>query len=201
MRNQSGFMTMDFLFAIVLIIGMCAMLFAISLTLTTASVVQYITFSSARNYFAAHDSPSRQVERAEQKYQTLIQNPVLRPLLSGGWFEILDKPNVGKISDIRQGLNTQGGNKFYGVGTDFTARILDFNIPYFGSTDPESDGSGDGFGTYLGSYLGREPTSTECWEFTNRRWEAIRKLSASGGAAYGSGTSNEGYFPIEDSGC
>lgn len=201
MRNQQGFMTMDFLFAIVLIIGLSALLFMLSLTLTTASIVQYVTFSSARNYFAAHVNPTAQVSRAEKKYQELLGNPVLKPLLSNGWFEILDKPDVGNIAQIKPGFNTQGKNQFFGVGTDFTARILDFNIPLLGSTDPESDGSGDGFNTYLGSYLGREPTSQECWEFTATRWEAIRNLDVSHGASYSTGTSNEGYNSMEDSGC
>lgn len=201
MKNQGGFMTMDFLFAIVLIIGLSLLLFKLSITLTTASVVQYITYSSARNYFAGHADPSNQVDQAEKKYRELIQNPVFKPLLSGGWFEILDKPDVGNISEIRPGYNTQERNQFWGVGTDFTAKLLDLKIPFFGATDPESDGSGGGFTTYLGSYLGREPTSKECWEFTKNRWQAIRNLSVSRGADYSTGTPSNGYVPVEDSGC
>lgn len=201
MRNQKGFMTMDFLFAIVLIVGFTGLLFKLSLTLTTTSIVQYITFASARNYFPAHNDPSNQVAKAEQKYTELVTDPVLSPLLSNGWFEILDKPDVGDISRIKGGFDTKGKNKFWGVGTNFTARLLDFNIPFFGASDPESDGSGQSFQTYLGSYLGREPTSQECWEFTAARWQMIRNLAVSQGTDYSSGTSNEGYYPMEDSGC
>ncbi len=201
MRDQRGFMTMDFIFAIVLIMGFWMLLFAISMTLTTASVVQYVTFSAARNYFAAHASPTMQVEKAEQKYRELIENGVIRPLVKNGWFEIYDQPSVGNIAEQRPGYDTTMSNQYFGVGTNFTARILDFKIPFFGSTDPEGDGTGQGFQTFLASFLGREPTAQECWKFTAERWKAIRRLSVSNGAPYSTETEDGAYNIVEDSGC
>tara|TARA_Y100001935_G_C17309780_1_gene514994 strand:+ start:1332 stop:1946 length:615 start_codon:yes stop_codon:yes gene_type:complete len=200
-KNQSGFMTMDFLFALVLILGFTVLLFRVSLTLTTASIVQYITFASARNYFAAHADSNSQVKMAEKKYSELVGNDVIKPLLANGWFEVLDRPEVGDISTKKPEFEPAVKNTFYGVGTTFVARILQYNMPFFGSTDPEGDESGSGFSTYIGSFLGREPSAIECLEFTARRWEMIRNLSPSRGASYSSGTSGDNYFPMEDSGC
>jgi len=200
-KSQSGFMTMDFIFAITLMLGFCVLLFTISLTLTTASIVQYTTFASARNYFAAHTTSERQVEMAEQKYLDLVGNPVIKPLLAGGWFEVLEKPEIGDISSKKPEFIPATKNTFWGVGTSFTAKILDFSIPFFGATDPESDGSGGGFSTYISSHLGREPSASDCNTFTAQRWEMIRNLSPSKGAAYSSGTGSDGYLPMEDSGC
>lgn len=201
MRNQRGFLTLDFIFSMILIWGFTMLLFAVTMTLTTASIVQYITFASARNYFAAHSDPSVQLQVGEQKYSELVNNPVFKPLVSGGWFEIDSKPNIGDISKVKTEFNPADKNEFYGAGTRFVAKILDFKIAYFGSTDPEGDGSGSGFQTYIGSYLGREPSSSECWAFIQERWKAIRALSVSGGASYSTGTDNQAYKPMEDSGC
>jgi len=194
-------MTLDFIFALVLIIGFSAILFVISITMTTVSVVQYITFSASRNYFAAHTDPANQVQMATQKYQELISDPVIKPLLSNGWFEVLKEPNVGDLSRVEPALGAPKVNTFWGVGTSFTAKILDFNLPYFGKSDPDGTGDGSNFETYISSMLGREPTEKECWEFIANRWKAIRAISVSGGAAYSTGTSEDAYVPMEDSGC
>lgn len=201
MKSQKGFITLDFLFAVILIWGFTMILLRMSLTLTTASVVQYITFASARNYFAAHSDPSVQVQMAERKYTELLQHPVFRPMFANNWFEVLEKPDIGDISKIKPGFSPGENNKFWGVGTTFVAKLLDFKLPYFGSSDPEGDGEGGGFETYISSFMGREPTSSECWQFTQERFKAIRALDTKGAASYSTGSSLNAYNPVEDSGC
>jgi hypothetical protein len=205
LRGEKGMITVDFLFSIVLILGFAGLMFVMCFTLSLASVTQYITFASARNYFAANITEDQQRLKANQKYAELISNPVFKPLYTNGWFLIDATPFIGDNTQVIPGFQAGAGggfNKFWGVGTHFTAAVLDMNVPFFGSTAPDSDGSGSQFVTYMGSYLGREPTTQECLEFTNARWNAIRNLSVSGGASYSTNTpSNGGYYPQTDDGC
>jgi hypothetical protein len=202
-RNQRGLITVDFLFSMTLVLGLSALMFVLCFTLSLASVTQYVTFASARNFFAAHITPDAQGARADQKYQELISHPVFKPLYSNGWFKVDAQPNIGDHTQIIPEFQeaTGGTNKFWGVGTRFVAPVLAFEIPFFGSTVPDGDASGEGFATYLGSYLGREPSTEECLQFTAARWTAIRNLQVSGGAAYSTGTGASGYFPQTDDGC
>lgn len=204
MRNQRGLITVDFLFALVLILGFASLMFVLSFSLSVASITQYITFASARNYFAGHLDQNLQQARGKAKYEELINNPTFKPLYSNGWYLVDAEPQIGDHVQLKPeyaAAVSDRFNKFWGVGTSFTAKVLDFRIPFFGSTNPDGDGSGEGFKTYIGSYLGREPTAAECIEFTAARWAAIRNLAVSGGAAYSSGTSGNGYFPMTDDGC
>lgn len=202
LRNERGLLTIDFMFSMVLILGLSALLFVLTFTLSIASVTQYVTFAAARNYVTSHLDKATQETRAVAKYKELISNKVLKPLYSNGWYKIDAEPNVGDHTKIipEFAQATQGVNKFWGVGTSFTAAVLEFRIPFYGSTQPDGDGTGDGFKTYLGSYLGREPSTEECLALTAARWTAIRKLAVSGGSAYSTAGAG-GYFPMTDDGC
>ena len=203
MKNQKGFITIDFIFAIVLIMGFTGVLFKLMFTLSVASLTQYITFASARNYTAAHITQDLQKERAIAKYKELISNVVIKPLYTNGWYKVDTEPTVGDIAEVVPGYQQPGDapNQFWGSATHFNAKVLDFNIPFFGSTTPEGDGSGAGFTTFLGSYLGREITTEECLKFVAARWQKIRALQVSGGSSYSTSTSDSGYMPIADDGC
>lgn len=203
MKNQRGLITVDFLFSMVLVLGLSGLLFVLTFSLSIASVTQYITFAAARNYAASNINQATQTERANQKYRELTAHPVMKPLYTNGWYTVDELPGVGDHTQIipEFAQAAQGPNKFWGVGTNFTARVLAFQIPGFGSTAIEGDESGEGFKTYLGSYLGREPTMEECLAFTADRWRAIRALPASGGASFSTGTGAAGYYPMADNGC
>lgn len=208
MNSSRGMITVDFLFAMVLVLGFTSILFALSMTLTVAEVTQYITFASARNYFAGHLSHERQKELALAKYYQLLENGQFAPLFRNGWFQVDQEPAIGDISrvipsyrDAAGGGNFDSKNMFWGVGTNFTAIILDFQIPIYGSTNPQGDGSGSGFRTFLGSYLGREISTQECQQFMRARWANIRNLEVQGAAPYTTFTTNSGYSANEDNGC
>lgn len=202
-RNERGLITVDFLFSMVLILGFSALMFVLTFTLSMASVTQYLTFAAARNYGVAHVDRATQEARGAAKYQELVNHPVFKTLFTNGWFKVDAQPSIGDHTKIVPEYASAAGaaNKFWGVGTSFTAAVMDFNIPFFGSTAPDGDGSGEGFKTYMGSYLGREPTTEECLQFTGARWAAIRNLQVSGGASYSTGTSANGYFTQTDDGC
>lgn len=203
LKNQSGMITVDFIFAIVLILGFSGLLFVLTFTLSVASITQYVTFAAARMYAVANIDEETQIARGQAKYHELIANPVFKPLYSNGWYKVNADANIGDHTKLIQGYQqaAESKNQFWGAGTDFVARILDFKIPFFGSTAPDGDGTGSGFKTYMGSYLGREPSSAECIDFTSARWKSIRKMTVSQGASYSTGTSDSGYYPMTDDGC
>lgn len=196
LKNERGILTVNFLFSIVLILGLTGLLFVVCFTLSVASMTQYVTFAAARNYGTGHITQELQVERANAKYNELVSHPVLKPLYTNGWFAVDARPGVGDHTQLIPGFQdaTDGVNKFWGAGTSFTAKVLSFTIPFFGSTAPD-DEEGEGFKTYLGSYLGREPTTEECLNFTAARWNAIKGLGP------GYGTQAGAYFPQTDDGC
>ncbi|MCB0364042.1 MAG: hypothetical protein H6624_13495 [Bdellovibrionaceae bacterium] len=202
-KSEKGIITVDFLFAFTLVMGFGALMFSLALTLTVVEVTQYITFASARTYYASHIAPPAQEALAAQKYAELTTNNTFGPLFTNGWFSIENPPNIGDLSQLfpdYQPTNAGDPNLFWGVGTTFVARMLDFRIPFYGSTTSEGDGSGDGFTTFVGSYLGREVTTNECINFSRDRWKAVRTLPG-GGVGYGTNTSDAGYVTFTDNGC
>lgn len=204
LNSERGILTIDFIFAFIMVMGFASLMFALSMTLTLVEVTQYITFASARNFYAAHIAPPAQEAMATNKYEELTNDAVFAPLYKNGWFSIQHPPVVGDISikfPEYQTTNAGDPNLFWGVGTSFVARMLDFNIPIYGSTTNEGDGSGDGFNTFIASYLGREVTTNECVNFSRNRWISIRKLSTIGSVGYSANTSDGGYLTFTDDGC
>jgi hypothetical protein len=194
--DQSGLVTIDYLFAFVLTMGFVAILFSLSLTLTVASITQYATFAAARGFSSSHATLQEQFDFGNQKFKQIVSNPALASLYGNGWFSI-GEPDVGDLAAVRSEF--QSIKAKYGVGVQFTAAILDFEIPFFGSTDPESgDGNGKGFQTYISSFTGRENTAEECMQFTSQRWSLIKAMDQ----RYATGQYNsDRYNPIEDNGC
>jgi len=198
--SQKGLVTIDYLFAFVLTMGFVAILFSLSLTLTVSSVTQYATFSAARGFSSSHVTIQEQFDYGSKKFKQLVSNPVLASLYSNGWF-FVSEPFVGDLEQVKPELidsQFMTDNK-YGVAVNFTAAILDFNIPFFGSTDPESaDGSGKGFQAFISSITGRESTMEECYRFISQRWNLIKAMDS----RYSNGQyNNDNYTASEDNGC
>jgi hypothetical protein len=200
MTNQSGLVTLDFIFALVISFGMAAILFAMTFTLTVVEVTQYITFSAARAQAAANLDPATQEEAARKKYDQLVKNPVLASLYNSGWFEVSNRStlevkgggNLGSFSSDYP--STDERKVFMGVRTKFTANVLDLKLPLIGKT---ADDEG-GFVSRIAGILIREPSQIECQEFMKSRLENINRLDIS---RYGSFSSKKNFFPMEDNGC
>lgn len=198
LRNQSGFITVDFLFAFILILGFSAILFALTFTLTVVEIAQYSTYASARVYYGANKTEAQQKQAALDKYNDLInKNKVFSPLFKNGWFKVQPEPFVGNAATIMPEYGQNPMNSFFGVSTIFNAEILKMQIPLFGATDPNDKG----FKTTIASYLGREVSSMECAAFVQNRWNGILKLKPSRGASYQTNTTPAGYIPVIDDGC
>lgn len=193
LQDESGILTLDFIFAIVLIFGFTGILFAFALTFTAAEVAQYVTFASARAYHAANKNSDDQKIIGEQKFEELVRgnNAKLGFLFANGWFELGDI----EIGDFNDEFNEDPGNDsdtFVGARATLIAHILQFNIPIFGGTTTEE------LGAEVSSYLMREPTEEECQSFVQQRFDKIQQLKS--GFSNGLVQSNE-YAVIMDGGC
>lgn len=204
LRNERGIMTVDFIFGMVLVLGFTVLLFSLSMTLTMVEVTQYITFSAARNYGFANISQAEQESAGAQKFGQLISHPTFAPMYRNGWFVLQEQPDIGHIGSQfpEYEANLSDKNMFHGVGTQFTAKMLDFKIPFYGSTSNIDGGGESGFKSYIASYTWREVTDQECNDFEIARWPAIAALrSQTGGSGYATHSSLAKAFPIPDNGC
>ena len=197
MNNQGGIITLDFLFAFVLVMGFAGILFAVTITLSTVEITQYMTYASARNYMTSHLTQEKQRELAYKKFIQLSSHPVAIPLFANGWFE-LELPLIGTNVDYQDGEPIS--YLFQGTTVNFTAHMLDFNIPFFGSTASDETGGG-GFRTTLGSYLGMEVPVHNCVEFTRNRWVWIKTMDSVYSGGNYPANSEGNYRLMTDNGC
>ncbi len=200
MKNQGGFLSLDFIFALVMVVGFSIMLFAVTFTLSIVEIAQYISFSSARSYHAAHFTIGDQARMGNTKFSQLMEQPALKPLFRpGGWFEIQTPDGaVGNYNRFYESKNIKSSNagySFYGSRIRLIANIMDLKFPILGST---SDQPG-AFSANVSSYLSREPTEQECREgFEAQRYQQILTLSNIYAAPGNDGT---GYVVMMDNGC
>jgi hypothetical protein len=177
-RDERGFITFDFIFALMLALGFTVALFALTVSLSTVEVAQYITFAVSRAYVGAHESDKEQEQLAQAKYNELLAYPVFKAAFNGGWFKI-GPVRLGDFSKEYPEKSTDNAI-FVGARLPMDARLLRMSIPFMGRTN---DKTGTGKAT-LNSYLMREVSNTECRENFNRaRWEHLKNMSVYKGVA------------------
>ncbi len=172
--SQRGSLTVQFLFGFVLVSGFVAIFSAVSLTLAVSEITQYITYASSRQLFLAHGDREAQMKEAREKYESLRQNQSLKNFFSAGWFVIRDEISQENGLGLNRSFQVSSNrpNLFFGVWTNFEAKLLDIDIPLWGGTTEEGDLTK--FSSVVGSYLGRESTMWECKKFNDNRFEQIR---------------------------
>jgi len=192
-KNQKGSLTIDFLLASVLIMGVTGILFALSFTLTVVEITQYIAFATSRNYTAAHFNEESQENMAQNKYEQLTQETSWRNLYKkDGWFLIKHLGTKDYRDEYSSGRE-YNNDRFWGTKIELESKVLDFQIPFYGSTNPEDEK----FTMNINSFLGREPTSEECTNFVEERLSRIVALDSK----YNAVDPNENYARIYDNGC
>jgi hypothetical protein len=194
-KNQGGFITLDFVFSLMMSLGFTVVLIAVCTTLSMVEVTQYLTFSVSRVYMGAHENPTLQEETARRKFELLMENRVFGTLFGGSWFK-LGQPELGDFGN--EYPNPGDDNDiFVGARIPMDAKILHLRIPFLGPTAEES-GTGRAL---VNSYLMREVTGTECREnFTRARYSKILELRANGNTPY-QGASGSQARLITDNGC
>ncbi len=201
-KNEGGFLTLDFIFALTIVAGFSVVLFALTFTLSIVEVVQYMTFSAARSFYSAHFSPQEQINAGATKFLALKESPPLKPLFrKDGWFELEEVGTVvGDFSSIYEAKaissTTEGFSSFHGARVRLVANLLNLRFPIIGST---SDG-GKNFKANVASYLSREPSTQECMSFVNQRLQ--RMMSIQGANYSGAGkVLDADYIRMADNGC
>lgn len=194
LKNKSGNLVLDFVFAITLVLGVSTVIFLLSFSLSIVEVVQYIAFASSRNYFASDFSEETQAARAEKKFELLINDPVVKNLFGPqSWFQVKYLGSKDYREEYQDGEDSGQPTYFVGSKIEFTASVLDFEVPFYGSTTPD----GGGYKTNINSFLGREPSAQECENFGDARWENIIQLDAK----YAGAASDAEITNFNDNGC
>jgi hypothetical protein len=216
---MKGQVTIDFLFASVLVLSVATLLMALTIALSLSEVLQYVSFSAARSYFAADENENDQVIAAEIKAHLLLTNglPFLRGALNNGWIKITggpvgpDNPRAKNYNSYAQNLGVPsqsvgspvGGpsshSQFTGYQIKFEIPILGLKLPLLGQAVTPPDGQ-SGFQATVSSMLMREPTHSECVNYTNKSYDTILRRNP----AFGEATSHstlKNFVAINDNGC
>lgn len=204
MRGQKGFVTTEFLFALIISFGMTLVTFALTFTLSVIEITQYATFSASRAHAAANFDIEAQKRSARNKYDSLVNTGPFSNLYKNGWFTVSSSADL----EIRSGggenfetdypsLEAGSSFNFQGVRTTLTARILEMQLPLIGRIQPEED---EGFRTRLTAFLIREPSQAECFEFMKTRQERLWDYDGENRFSRFR-NSNDIATPWEDNGC
>lgn len=193
LKNQKGILTLDFIFATIMMFAFSAILFGFAITFTTVEITQYATFASARAYFAAHKNEDEQQRVGKEKFNKLVKDKqsVLSTFFRNDWFELGDVELRDYSSEFQQEAGADS-DTFVGARTTLIAKILKLQFPMLGGTTDED------LGTQVSSYLMREPTEEECEDFTQQRFQQIQNLKSGFGASY---IQNTAYASMMDDGC
>lgn len=204
-QNNRGSLTVDYMFAFILVMGFCLVIMAFSTTLVTVEVVQYAAYEGARRFFAGNMDANTQQNLGMTTMSGILKNKAVAALVNNGWFtvgggQIYANPGDATTNPAFSQLSPDPNHDtFEGVVIPFTANILNFSIPGFGQTvKTNQSGSNTGFTVNIDSFLGREPTFQECKDFWDQRWQQIQKLSSS---YQGAGAAAGGAVEVIDNGC
>lgn len=218
LNNQSGFIAADFIFSFVLILSCGIIIFALTFSLATIEIAQYITWSSARAYSAANLTKDDSEKAGRSKFNNLSKN---FPLLTGAgdiespWF-VLSDLKVGEPSAVASDLGGLAGNytnkskstaagaaenrqPWTGVSANLELKLFkSIRVPFLGKI--VSDDSA--FSIPIKAFLLRNPSQAECIQFykkENRFEQGIRSLESGWSGIMDSAAGY--YVPIEDNGC
>lgn len=188
LQNSSGFLVTEFLFAFVMIMGIGMFMFALSFSLATIEISQYIVWSAARNYTAAHMMHDDSLSTASKKFNNLSARfPLLTGAGSSGnsWF-VLSKDDllIGNLAVLDQEFGSQLSSEdilnmnrapWFGVSTKLNLKLFaGLKIPFLGKVaENPSD-----FNLNIRTFLIRHPSVAECrnFIFSQRYTNGILKL-------------------------
>ena len=189
-KNQKGALTLDFIFALLLIFSITLILGIFSFTLSISESIQYLAFSSSRAYFAGHKNQQKQIELGEKKFSELKATGAYKKFLQKDWFDT-KLLGIGDFASEYSKSDTK--DIFEGARLQVDIGILNFNIPLFGSTENDSGK----YTTFITSFIGREVSSDECMNVIANRFNGLLDL-----APYNTGTIDAGrYISFDDNGC
>lgn len=172
-KGQSGIITLDFAFAIVIAFSFTSIFMVTAFTLAMVEVGQYVTYSTSRAYNGAHESPQLQRDLAIAKYTELTKSGFIKGLLDSKWIE-LGPPDLRDFAADGTYSDPGADEIFVGARIRFKSNVLNIRLPFLGGT---ADRTNTGV-AYLNSFLMREVSTQECREqFNALRYEKIKQLN------------------------
>lgn len=203
-NSQSGFAAAEFLFTFVLVISCGLVVFALTFSLMTIEVAQYITWSAARSYSAGNVSKEANQIAGETKFDNLAAAfPLLSNTNNTDWFNFSRKrvgpasPNMLSNMDISNRLGEESRHPWSGVSATIELKLFkSLKVPFLGAVTNDEDL----FEFPLHAFLYRNPSQEECRQFyQNRLQEGIISLPDFQQISSDIRTNN--YTPHEDNGC
>ncbi len=194
LKNQKGILTLDFLFAIIMMFTFTAILFAFSITFSAVEIAQYATFAASRAYLAANKNSDDQENAGKKKFDDLVNSPnaPLSTFFKNGWFTLAPVQLKNYNPDYNKDIDSDS-DTFIGARTTMVAKILQMRFPLLGSTTEED------LSAQINSYIMREPTEEECAQFVNQRFDKIKQMDGiNQGASF---LDSSQYIRIMDDGC
>lgn len=162
-NSEKGFLTVQFMIALMISLFFIISFLGLTLTLTHSSLTQYLTYVAARKTALGGKTAGDQEDKGKEKYKQLRDKFFGSSFQSGGsdWFVISSDTEMGFNPAYNSQEDGRPGARrlFYGSFVEFKSNITNFQIP--GLTSEES---GD-LKTPVGSYLGREPSEKECDDY------------------------------------
>ncbi len=225
LNSNSGFIVADFLFSFVLVIGIGIVIFALTFSLATIEIAQYIIWSTARNFAAANVDEATAKTQATAKFNNLSQQ---FPLLTGqgqsgsAWFTLdglligdlakVDQDFIGKVpgGDL---VNVDNANEarqpWIGASAVISLKLFSsINIPFLGKVakDPAA------FKFPVRAFILRSPSTEECknfYKYEERFVNGIKKIPTFSAMTTGNNMvatptqaqESSSYVPQEDNGC
>jgi len=193
-KEESGLLTLDFIFSFLVTWGIMMVFFLLSFTLMISSVSQYIIFAVNRTYISGHQNPETQSNLGDQKFESLVQS--FGRILSTGddsWFKL----TLNQEEPLESFQSSESQVKF-GKTLTYKATVLtEAEFPIIGGLDGGNDGATFGEAT-LKAYMYREPSTEECLNFNRGRWEKIlERFNSLNGYIQGT----DPYGSSSDNGC
>lgn len=196
-KSQSGFVAAEFLFSFVLVISCGLIVFALTFSLMTIEVAQYITWSSARSYSSGNISKDDSVSSGQTKFKNLAANFPLLTKEDSNWFA-LSSPNIG--GSVYPNGDYDSGNKLgdetrhpWSGATAKLQLVLfkSLKIPFLGKIVNDDSA----FDMNLSSFILRNPSVQECLIFSKDRFNEIKHQFPN------VQSDSSKYVPNEDNGC
>lgn len=183
-KSQSGFIIADFLFSFAMVLSIGIIMFALTFSLATVEVAQYIVWSAARTFSAANVDEAAGRSAATSKFNNLsAQFPKLTG--AGGeaspWFTLdnfsaqdfeNDSAFQAKIANTSDRMNRDGNlerrQPWIGARADIYLKLFaNMSIPFFGKVSADAENT---FKFKVYSFVIRNPSFQECTNFFKNRY-------------------------------
>jgi hypothetical protein len=197
--NQRGSLTLGFIYAVVLVLGIGTMIATLAVTLTLTEALQYVAFAGSRAYFASDITRDQQELAAEKKVTHLLSTlPFLSNALRNGWIKVTRRA-ARNYDDYRESIGASADRSmFVGYQLQFEVPMLKMRLPIASSVvEPPGGGS---FRSTVSSFLMREPTMVECQKYSTTVYDALLRLNTD----YQKATRSpgvRGFTAVNDNGC